>query len=432
MAIELRNRLERTLQVTLPVVNFLQGLSLADLTTQLLAHLADSQGAPAAITVRPQVAHEPGHPAPLSYGQQAMWLLHQLLPQDITLNVAGAVRLTGELDVTALRQALQQLVERHSALRTTFGMRDGRPVQRIHAQMPAPWREIDATAWAEASLLRYLQREAYRPFDLAQGPLLRLVLLRRGEQEYVLLLSVNHIVTDFWSMALIVRELLVLYQAHVAGQIEAVREPPLPPLSLQYVDYVYWQRTMLAGPEGERLRHYWLAQFSGELPLLDLPTDRPRPRQQTFHGDSASRFLSAGLARSLRALSQTQGTTLATTLLAAFQALLHRYTGQEELLVGSVVAGRDRPELANLVGYFINPVALRAHFDQRTTFAQLLQQVKQTVLGAYEHQEYPLPLLAEQLQSDPRLAGLQITQFVIEDGWLGLALGPKRTAALAR
>ena len=442
MAIELRNRLEQALQVTLPIVNFLQGPSLANLTGQLLDHLAGSQDASSALTTQPQVvqpqaAHLPGHPAPLSYGQQAMWLLHQLLPADVAINVAGAVRLTGVLDVTALRQAWQQLVERHSALRTTFDVGDDGPVQVVQSTMPAPWREIEAGDWSEVALIEYLRREAHRPFDLTQGPLLRLLLLYRGEQDTVLLLSVNHAITDFWSMALIVRELLVLYQARVAGRVEAVREaslpePPLPELPLQYADYAHWQRTMLAGPEGERLRRYWLSQLSGELPLLDLPTDRPRPAQQSFHGDTASRFLSAGLVQKLRTLSQTQGTTLATTLLAAFQALLQRYTGQEELLVGSVLAGRDRPELANVVGYFINPVALRARFDSGITFAQLLQQVKQTVLGAYEHQEYPLSLLAEQLSRprDTSRPPLFETMFIMqqahvlaEEGLSALALG---------
>ena len=424
MAIELRNRVERDLNVTLPAVAFLEGPTVSELVEKIQTHLGDEEAGVEPIT---PTAREPDASLPLSYGQQAMWFLHQLLPDDLAFNVAGAVRLRGPVDVAALRGALQQVVDRHAALRTTFSLEAGQPVQRTLSHLDAPFAEVDASTWDEEELQQYLERMAYRPFDLESGPPLRLVLLRRAPQEYVLLLSVNHIVADFWSMSLLVQEMASLYQAATAGS-----EAALPSLPLDYGDYVLWQREALSGPEGERLRDYWRQQLDGDLPVLDLPTDHPRGTEQTFRGDVASRRLDPELTPRLRSLSQTHGATLSMTLLAAFQALLHRYTGQDDLLVGSVVAGRERPELARLVGYLINPVAMRADFSGDPTFASFLEQVRGTVLGAFAHQEYPLPLLAQDLSltRDPGRPPLFETMFIMQkaqvmegQGLSALALG---------
>ena len=412
MAIELRNRIEAHLQLTVPVVNFLRGPSIENLSAQLLELLNETDGERRAITC---VDNDRQSPAPLSYGQQAMWFLNQLLPEDIAFNVAGAVRLHGDLDVIALRSALQTVVERHPSLRMTYSMHQGLPVQKLGRLQRLPLQEVDARTWSEHRIQSYLEREAHSPFDLQYGPLLRLALLQRDLQEHILLLSISHIATDFWSMSLLVQEITLAYQAFSNGQ-----SPQLPPLSLDYVDYVHWQRQTLSGEEGQRLREYWLRQLGGELPLLDLPTDRPRPAQQTFRGDTTSRRFSPNLARALHRLAQEHGATLATTLLAAFQALLHRYSGQEDIVVGSVLSGRERPELSPLVGYFINPVALRADFSGAPTFAAFLRQARQTMLDAFTHQDYPLALLAEQLtlQRDPGRPPIFETMFIMQQAQL--------------
>ncbi|HSM56063.1 MAG TPA: amino acid adenylation domain-containing protein [Candidatus Sulfomarinibacteraceae bacterium] len=424
MAVELRNRIERELGLTLPVVKFLQGPSVQDLARELLALWGASGDAPSHLPSITPTGHDPAAPAPLSHGQQAMWFLHQLLPDDLAFNVAGAVHLEGALHVDALRRALAQVLARHPQLRAAFSAPAGLPQQVAQSDAPLPFEEVDAGEWDEARLQAYLEQEAHRPFDLENGPLLRVVLARRGPQQHVLLLSVTHVVADFWSMALLVEELSALYLSR--------GEADLPAPAVDYVDYVLWQREMLDGPQGQRLRDYWLEQLGGELPLLDLPTDRPRPPQQTFEGDMVSRRLSPALAQRLRALAQEQGVTLATALLAAFQALLHRYSGQDDLLVGSVLSGRERPELAHVVGYLINPVALRADFAEARTFAALLQQARQTMLEAFEHQAYPLPLLAEalDLQRDAGRPPLFETMFIMqkaqvleEQGLNALALG---------
>jgi len=229
--------------------------------------------------------------------------------------------------------------------------------------------------------------------------------------EHILLLSMDHIITDFWSMTVFVRELLELYDANKTGRPNA-----LPSLSARYSDYVRWQEKMLAGPQGEKLWNYWREQLDGELPALNLPTDRPRPPLQTYRGSSQHVLMESGLSEQLKALSKEQGATLFMTLLAAFQVLLHRYSGQEKFFVGSVNAGRGHSELAGLVGYFINPVALRADFSGVPTFHEILQRVRQTVLEAFEHQDYPPALLAKRLglQRDSSRPPLFETMFILQ------------------
>jgi hypothetical protein len=422
--------------VTLPVVEFLQGQTLLGLAERIEALLREGTG------VEAVGRYEEAGPHPLTHSQQAMWFLHELLPEGVSLNVSGAVRLLGALDTAALRKALAAIIERHPALRTTYTLVEGLPVQDVveadsrggaEAQRGSGdfYFEFQAGGWDKARVQGFLEKEANRPFDLEHGPLIRLVVLRRAAAEHILLLSVNHIAADFWSMSVIVQELYGLYAAEI-GEIPPL---PLPELPIRYSDYARWNREMLAGLEGERLRAYWLEQLAGELPLLDLPTDRPRPADQRFDGQMTHLVLPAGLGERLHILSQEHGATLYMTLLAAFQVLLHRYSGQDDLLVGSVLAGRDRPELAGLVGYFINPVAMRADFKDDPTFIELLAQVRERVLGAIDHQSYPLPLLAEQLRfkRDPGRPPIFETMFIMQkaqaaDGGLGenlnaLALG---------
>ena len=329
---------------------------------------------------------------PLSYNQQGIWFLYQLAPESMVYNVNFAARIRSDVDIPALRRAFQALVDRHPALRTTFSVRSGKPVQRVHQQLAVHFVEIDASAWDSEVLKTRLLEEAYRPFDLERGPVLRVNLFNRSAKDRVLLLVVHHIVIDFWSLALLLTELGVLYPAEKAG-VKAL----LPALDSQYTDYVRWQAEMLAGSEGERLWAYWRKQLAGQLPLLELPTDRPRPPVPTYRGASCDFQLDDQLSARLRAFAKAQGATLYMVLLAAFQVILHHHTGQEDLLVGSPVLGRSRAEFEGIVGLFTNPVILRANCSGNPTFEAFLGQVRQTVLAALEHQDYPTLLLVERL-----------------------------------
>ena len=329
---------------------------------------------------------------PLSYNQQGIWFLYQLAPESMVYNVNFAARIRSDVDIPALRRAFQALVDRHPALRTTFSVRSGKPAQRVHPQLAVHFVEIDASAWDSEVMKARLLDEAYRPFDLERGPVLRVNLFTRSAKDHVLLLVVHHIVIDFWSLALLLTELGALYPAEKAGV-----KAPLPALDSQYTDYVRWQAEMLAGPEGERLWAYWRKQLAGQLPLLELPTDRPRPPAPTYRGASYDFHLNYELSSRLKALAKAQGATLYMVLLAAFQVILHHHTGQEDLMVGSPVLGRSRAEFEGIVGLFTNPVILRANCSGNPTFEGFLGQVRQTVLAALEHQDYPTLLLVERL-----------------------------------
>jgi hypothetical protein len=330
-----------------------------------------------------------GSDQPLSRGQQALWFLHRLAPESAAYNIAGAVRIAGSVDADVLRQSFQALVDRHPSLRTTYHELNGKPVQRVHAHAAVSFHEEVAASWSRAELDQRLEQEAQVPFDLETGPPFRVSLFRLSPTEHVLLLVVHHIVTDFWSLAVLVHELGLLYR----GQTPA-------PLPLQYADYVTRQEQMLNSPEGERLWTYWQKQLAGELPVVDLPTDRPRPAVQTFNGASHAFKIDSSLTEKLKAVARDHGATLYMLLLASFQMLLHRYTGQEDILVGSPAAGRDRADLAGLVGYFVNPLVLRADFSGNPTLGRFLDQVRRTVLDAYRHQDYPFAVLVEKLQPD--------------------------------
>jgi hypothetical protein len=329
---------------------------------------------------------------PLSYNQQGIWFLYQLAPESRVYNVNFAARIRSDVDIPALRRAFQALVDRHPALRTTFCVRSGKPAQRVHPHLAVHFVETDASAWDSEVLKTRLLEEAYRPFDLERGPLLRVNLYSCSANDHVLLLVVHHIVIDFWSLALLLTELGTLYPAERAGA-----QALLPALDSKYTDYVRWQAEMLASAEGERLWVYWQKQLAGQLPLLELPTDRPRPPVPTYRGASHDFHLNYELSSRLKALAKAQGATLYMVLLAAFQVILHHHSGQEDLLVGSPVLGRSRAEFEGVVGLFTNPVILRANCSGNPTFEAFLGQVRQTVLAALEHQDYPTLLLVERL-----------------------------------
>jgi amino acid adenylation domain-containing protein len=332
---------------------------------------------------------------PLSYAQRAMWFLHQLSPTSATYNVGLALRVRSGIDVDAVRRAFQALVARHDALRTTFALRAGALVQEVRGDVQVPVELIDAADWGEEALVEKVAAAYRLPFDLEHGPLLRIAVFARSTTDSVLLICAHHIALDGRSIVLLFEDLAALYRA------EITRQPAeLPSPGSSYAEYVDWQLRMLAGPEGERLEAYWRQQLSGELPVLNLPIDRPRPPVRTFRGIAHPLVLGEDLTRGLRAVAREYGTTLYTVLLAALTVLLHRYSGDDDLLVACVTAGRGRTALERVVGCFINTVPVRADLSGRPTFATVLARVRQALLGALDHEDFPFPLLVEKLQAD--------------------------------
>jgi amino acid adenylation domain-containing protein len=406
-AIELTHAVEGAFGVTLPPTLLLEGATLAELAAALLSEASR----PAESVPEQSAPRGASSEHPLSRGQQALWFLQQMAPSSTAYNITNAVRVLSELDVEALRRAFDALVRRHAALRTTFVVRDGGPAQVIGEDAGASFHAEDASGWREEALRERLAAEAERPFDLGQGPLLRVCLFRRSTREHVLLLVIHHIVADFWSLSVLMHELGALYAAERGAQAVT-----LAPLAVQYTEHARREEEMLRGPEGERLWSYWQKRLGGELPELNLPAGRPRPPVQTFRGASEAFNLDEGLTERLKALGREHGATLYMTLLAAFQTLLHRYTGQEDVLTGTPTAGRGRAEFAGVVGYFVNPVVLRSDLSGDPTFTEFLARVRRTTLSAFEHQSYPFPLLVERLQPerDPSRSPLFQVMFVLQ------------------
>jgi len=390
MAIDLAHCIERELGVSLPLTSLFQDSSIAEVAIHIQTRMTT-----AACIPKTDLAQGPegSHDSALSLGQQAIWFLHQLSPNSLAYNIASAVRIHTDLDSSALRDAFQALIDRHACLRTTFTAIAGEPVQRVHKRMEVSFEQEDASTVDEAYLNSRLVERAYCPFNLEEGPLLRVNVFRRSASEHILLLVVHHIVVDFWSLAVLAHELGTLYRAKKTGT-----DALLKPLSWQYSDYVRWQKEMLVGQEGEKLWAYWKGQLDGELPVLALPLDKPRPPVQTYNGAAETFKLDTNVTGGLKSLANSYRATLYMALLAIFQLLLYRYTSQESILVGSPTAGRGKAELADLVGYFVNPVVLRADFSDGPTFEKFLGSVRQTVVEALEHQDYPFARLVERLQ----------------------------------
>ncbi|MFW3899603.1 amino acid adenylation domain-containing protein [Pseudomonas bharatica] len=342
--------------------------------------------------VTPIFRREPEACALLSYAQQRQWFLWQLEPGSSAYNIPVALRLTGMLDVAALEAAFEGLVARHETLRTTFRQDGEQAVQVVHEPVPfhLPVDDVDA-----ADLHARVAAELSAPFDLQAGPLLRVRLLRVGAGEHVLTVVQHHIVSDGWSMPIMIDELVRLYDGHRRGQ--AVHLPALP---IQYADYAIWQRNWMEAGEQERQLGYWTAQLGGEQPVLELPTDRPRPLVQSHAGARLDIDLPPALAQKLKALARQQGVTLFMLLLASFQTLLHRYSGQADIRVGVPTANRNRAETEGLIGFFVNTQVLKAEFAADTTFGQLLQQIKHTAVQAQAHQDLPFEQLVQALQPE--------------------------------
>ncbi|MDP7268040.1 MAG: amino acid adenylation domain-containing protein [Pirellulales bacterium] len=329
----------------------------------------------------------------LSYGQRALWFMYQIDRNSSAYNIMYAAHVRADVDVVALTRAFQASAERHAALRTTFKAVHGLPVQTVHPRLEIVLEREDARDLNWDQVNQRMQAEADKPFILEQAPVFRLRLLERRGNTHVLLFTSAHIVSDFWSFDLLFDELEVLYRSETTGEDAA-----LAPLKYEYTNFVQWQEKMLQGPQGEQHWEYWRNQLDGNLTNLDIPTDRPRPAVQSYAGKSHQFQLPPALAKDLFALTRREGATPFMTLLAAYQLLLYRYSGQEDILVGSPTAGRSRAEFEGIFGYFLNPIVLRGKLSPEMNFRELLAQVRQTVLDGLTHQDFPFPMLVERLQ----------------------------------
>ncbi len=398
VVVDLSHSIEDRFGVTIPLSSLLEGVSISDLCEGLRRVSSEERDSPDFDSPNADSLASDSTPSsqPLSSSQQSLWFLHQLATDDPTYNLAFAARIRGSLNVNSLRGAFQALVDRHASLRTTFADGDGKPVQQVLEQSTVYFEEHDASQWDQTVLEERLVVEAQRPFDLEHGPLFKVHLFTPAAGESILLLTTHHIIVDLWSLTVLMHELEVLYGEQRSGVVAS----GLPPLKRQYVDYVRWQNDLLRSELGETHRRYWQEQLAGPLPVLALPTDRPRPPLQTYRGAAHSFRLNPELTRRLEVLSKDQNATLYMTLLAAFQVLLYRYTGQQEILVGSPTSGRNRVWLAGLIGYLVNPVALRAELSADQPFADFLQQMRRTVLAAFKHQDYPFALQVKAVQPE--------------------------------
>ncbi|OLP20314.1 hypothetical protein BST81_00825 [Leptolyngbya sp. 'hensonii'] len=340
---------------------------------------------------------------PLSFAQQRLWFLDQLEGQTTAYNIAGAARLIGKLHVEALERAISEIIHRHEVLRTTFPTIEGVPTQRIAPPQPVtlPVTDLQSLPPDEraAEVQRLSAAAIHQTFDLATGPLLQASLLKLEPEVHVLLVTMHHIVSDGWSIGVFMRESSALYGAFSRGE-----SSPLPELPIQYADFAAWQRQSLQGETLTRQLTYWMQQLQGTPPLLDLPTDRPRPPIQIFRGGSHVLEISPGLTTALRSLSRQAGSTLFMTTLAAFKLLLRAWTHQEDIVVGTPVAGRNRLETEGLIGFFINTLVLRTDLSGQRSFRELLQRVREVTLGAFAHQDTPFEKLVEELHPTRNLS----------------------------
>jgi amino acid adenylation domain-containing protein len=346
---------------------------------------------------------------PLSFAQTRLWFLEQLQPNSALYTIPRALQLNGSLNYEALKLALNEIVARHESLRTTFVAQDGTPMQVIASAQTVELPVIDLSQLPEPEQLAqvdyHLKQQVVCPFDLSRDLMLRPSLLRLSDSQHILGIVMHHIASDGWSMGIFLHELAALYNAHVTGVACS-----LPELPIQYADYAHWQRQWLSSQVLDHQLNYWKQQLADAPPLLELPTDRVRPAVQTVNGATKKAILPAPLTQALKALSQQEGVTLFMTLLTAFNILLHRYSGQSDIVVGSPIAGRNQIETEGLIGFFVNTLALRTCFQSNPTFRDVLNQVRSVALGAYAHQDLPFEKLVEQLQTERDLSRTPVFQ----------------------
>jgi len=395
LATQIVSRVRDAWQMDLPLRTLFEAPVLSALAEQIEVRM--QQSAAPALQAPPIRPAERKEDIPLSFAQQRLWFLDQLEPNSPFYNMPEVVRLSGKLNRSILEQSLNEVVRRHESLRTTFLTVDGKPKQVISPVTPIHLQLSDLRSTPaherNAEVERIIRQESQHPFNLARGPLWRARLLRVEEEEHIFLLVIHHIISDDWSSNVLFAELATFYEAFSQGGAW-----PLPDLPIQYADYAVWQRQWLQGDILQAHLAYWEKQLKGIPPLLEMPTDRPRPAIQTFAGDYQSFSLPEELSTALKALSQREGVTLFMALLAAFQVLLSRYSGQEDICVGSPIANRTQSELEPLIGFFVNTLVLRGDLTGDPTFRQLLQRTREVALGAYAHQDLPFETIVDKVQ----------------------------------
>ncbi len=412
LATQVVSRIRETFQVEMPLRHLFETRTVAGLAESLDLSRRDDKSLQLA-PIRPVLRDGD---LPLSFAQQRLWFIDQLDPGNPVYNFPVAVRLKGSLNLSALAQSLNEIVRRHEALRTTFSTVDGQPIQVIASRLTIGLPIIDLRELSEVAREKEVQRlvveEARRPFDLAKGPLLRASVLRLAEDEQVGLLTMHHIVSDGWSAGILIHEMATLYQSYSSES-----PSPLPELPIQYADFAYWQREWLQGAVLQRQLDYWKEQLDGAPPLLELPEDHPRPAVQTFRGGHQSLLLPKAVGNALSALSRDEATTLFMTLLAAFKVLLHCYTRQDDLVVGTPVANRNRLEIEGLIGFFVNALVLRTDLSGNPSFRELVRRVRKVCVDAYAHQDLPFERLVEELHIERDLSRNPLFQvmFVLQN-----------------
>ncbi|MCP3468521.1 condensation domain-containing protein [Bradyrhizobium sp. CCGUVB23] len=410
LAVRLLSRLSQALGVELPLRTLFAKPVLADLAVSIVEELSRSgpQHLPA------MVGGSREAPLVLSFAQQRLWFLAQLDETSTTYHMPLAWRLRGVLDRSAWQRSLDRVLARHEALRSIFVASEGKPSVEVlppDAGLPVIEHDLQGMPDADEALLDLCQEEARTPFALARGPLIRGRLIRLSDEEHVFLLTQHHIVSDGWSLGVLARELSQLYRAFEAGQ-----DDPLPPLAIQYPDYAAWQRQWLSGERLSNQAQYWRNTLSGAPARLALPTDRPRPAQQSFAGASVPVVIDADLTRGLRRLSRQHGTTLFTTVLAAWAAVLSRLSGQDDIVIGVPTANRGRREIEELIGFFVNTLALRLDLSGEPSVAELLERTRRTALAAQEHQDLPFEQVVEIVQPPRRLDHTPVFQVMLAWG----------------
>ncbi|HVF54593.1 MAG TPA: amino acid adenylation domain-containing protein, partial [Pyrinomonadaceae bacterium] len=405
MATQVMSRVREAFDVEMPLRTLFEHPTAGALAQQIEEGMANGLGLQAPAISR---ASRTGL-LPLSFAQQRLWLLDQLEPGNAFYNVPVAVRLKGGLKFEALERTLSEVVRRHEVLRTTFTVVEDEPIQVIHEARPLPLPVEDLSrlepAERSAEAERLTREEAERPFDLERGPLLRAVLLRLAPEEHIILLTMHHVVSDGWSIGVLIKEVASLYESYSEG-----RESPLAELPVQYADYAVWQREYLRGEVLERQLAYWRRQLAGARQVLELPTDRPRPPVQTFDAATEQFGLGETLSAHVKRLSREQGCTLYMTLMAGFEVLLGRYSGQEDMLIGTAIANRQQAETESLIGFFVNTLVMRADLSREPTFVELMGRVREVALGAYAHQDVPFERLVEEIAPERSLSQTPLFQ----------------------
>jgi len=399
---ELKNRIETDFQVAVSIVDFFEGASIFALTKQILAQIT-TQDARSSVTISPFEKTTAEHP--LSFAQQRLWFINKLEPNSPAYNIAIAIRIKGQLNEVALAQSLKEIIRRHKVLRTSFKALNGEPVQVILEREAEDRGRYFPLPNSESEIQSFLVQEGQQPFDLAEVRLFRTKLLRLDAEESILIITMHHIIFDGWSAGVLIREVAALYKAFLTGE-----PSPLPELTIQYVDYAYWQREWLKGEILESQLAYWKQQLGGNLPVLNLPTDYPRPTVSTFRGARQTLVLPEVLRGGIKELSQQEGVTLFMILLAAFKTLLFRYTHQDDILVGSPIANRNLAEIQGMIGFFVNTLVLRSNLSGNPCFKELLKRIRRVALDAYSHQDLPFEKLVEEVQPDRSLSHTPLFQ----------------------